>query len=232
MLGQQPLAVWSIAADYLVLSQEETPLLYSLVFGEGVVNDATSVVLFNAVQKINADTINGLTALHIFLNFLYLFTTSTLLGVGAGLVTAYILRGLYFSSFGTRMEIYGTVMFLIALRRAAFVFPLSILSNYMHRSGGESSKISGHHQFTHSGVTMDPTNATMITTTIVIVLFSTIVFGFMTKPLVDYLIPQTASSTKRNPNPYDPGSPKEDMRHPLLSLEESASENYFRWSIW
>nr|GEY55366.1 putative ribonuclease H-like domain-containing protein [Tanacetum cinerariifolium] len=64
-----------------VLCQEETPLLYSLVFGEGVVNDATSVVLFNAVQKINADTINGLTALHIFLNFLYLFTTRTLLGV-------------------------------------------------------------------------------------------------------------------------------------------------------
>nr|GEZ86031.1 sodium/hydrogen exchanger 4-like isoform X2 [Tanacetum cinerariifolium] len=66
-----------------VLSQEETPLQYSLVFGEGVVNDATLVVLFNAVQKINADTINGLTALHIFLNFLYPFTTSTLLGVGA-----------------------------------------------------------------------------------------------------------------------------------------------------
>lgn len=59
-----------------VLSQEETPLLYSLVFGEGVVNDATSVVIFNTVQKINADTINGLTALHICLNFLYLFTTS------------------------------------------------------------------------------------------------------------------------------------------------------------
>ncbi|PWA74764.1 cation/H+ exchanger, Cation/H+ exchanger, CPA1 family [Artemisia annua] len=325
-----------------VLSQEETPLLYSLVFGEGVVNDATSVVLFNAVQKINADTINGLTALHIFLNFLYLFTTSTVLGVAAGLVTAYILRGLYFGrhssvreislmvlvaylsymlaelfelsgiltvfftgvlmshyswhnvtessrittrhvwyafaalsfiaetfiflyvgmdaldyekwkvsalSFGTRMEIYSTVMFLIALGRAAFVFPLSILSNYMHRSGGESSKISGHHQmviwwaglmrgavsialtfkqFTHSGITMDPTNATMITTTIVIVLFSTIVFGFMTKPLVDYLLPQTALSTKRNPNPQDPGSPKEDMTLPLLSLEESASENLSR----
>ena len=73
-----------------VLSQEETPLLYSLVFGEGVVNDATSVVLFNAVQKINADTVNGLTALHIFLNFLYLFTTSTLLGVGVSTISCRI----------------------------------------------------------------------------------------------------------------------------------------------
>lgn len=64
-----------------VLSQEETPLLYSLVFGEGVVNDATSVVLFNVVQKINADTLTFQTALRIFLDFLYLFSTSTILGI-------------------------------------------------------------------------------------------------------------------------------------------------------
>nr|GEW14362.1 sodium/hydrogen exchanger 4-like isoform X2 [Tanacetum cinerariifolium] len=224
-----------------VLSQEETPLLYSLVFGEGVVNDATSVVLFNAVQKINADRINGLTAIHILLNFLYLFTTSTVLGVTAGLVTAYVLRGLSFGryAFATlsfiaetfiflyvgmdaldykkwKVSALSTVMFLIAFGRAAFVFPLSILSNYMHRSGGESSKISGHHQmviwwaglmrgavsialafkqFTHAGVTMDPTNATMITTTIVIVLFSTIPLT----PYVDVLplILWTITITKR-----------------------------------
>ncbi|KAI3496866.1 hypothetical protein L1887_39244 [Cichorium endivia] len=320
-----------------VLSQDETPLLYSLVFGEGVVNDATSVVLFNAVQKINAETLNGQTALRIFLDFLYLFTTSTLLGVSAGLVTAYILRGLYvgrhssvreialmvlvaylsymlaelfelsgiltvffagvlmshyswhnvtessrittryafatFSfiaetfiflyvgmdaldyekwkmsmlSFWTKMGLYSIVMLLILIGRVAFVFPLSIISNYMHRSGGESTKISKQHQlviwwaglmrgavsvalafkqFTHSGVTLDPTNATMITTTIVIVLFSTIVFGFLTKPLVDHLLPATNSSTVRNTG--DPGSPKEDMTLPLLSVEESASENLSR----
>ena len=50
----------------------------------------------------------------------------------------------------------------------------------------------------------------------------------MTKPLVDYLLPQSASSTKRYPNPHDPGSPKEDMTLPLLSLDESASENLSR----
>ncbi|PWA56227.1 cation/H+ exchanger, Cation/H+ exchanger, CPA1 family [Artemisia annua] len=49
-------------------------------------------------------------------------------------------------SFGTKMEMCSTVMLLIVLGRAAFVFPLSILSNYMHRSGGESSNISVHHQ--------------------------------------------------------------------------------------
>lgn len=64
-----------------ILHQDETPLLYSLVFGEGVVNDATSVVLFNAVQKIHFESLNGWTALRVFGNFLYLFFTSTILGI-------------------------------------------------------------------------------------------------------------------------------------------------------
>lgn len=68
-----------------VLHQDETPLLYSLVFGEGVVNDATSVVLFNAVQKIDVNRFNGWSALHVFLDFLYLFSTSTGLGVAVSL---------------------------------------------------------------------------------------------------------------------------------------------------
>ena len=36
--------------------QEATPTLYSLIFGEGVVNDATSIVLLRAVQKIRHGT--------------------------------------------------------------------------------------------------------------------------------------------------------------------------------
>lgn len=64
-----------------VLHQEETPLLYSLVFGEGVVNDATSVVLFNAIQKLDIHKIQGWTAFHVLTDFLYLFFTSTVLGI-------------------------------------------------------------------------------------------------------------------------------------------------------
>ncbi|KAL2472915.1 sodium/hydrogen exchanger 4 [Forsythia ovata] len=93
-----------------VLHQEETPLLYSLVFGEGVVNDATSVVLFNAIQKIDVNRIDGWTAVHIFVDFLYLFSTSTALGVAAGLFTAYILKGLYFGRHSTVREIALTVL--------------------------------------------------------------------------------------------------------------------------
>ena len=63
-----------------VLNQDETPLLYSLVFGEGVVNDATSVVLFNAIQSFDVTHIDPSIALHFTGNLLYLFVTSTLLG--------------------------------------------------------------------------------------------------------------------------------------------------------
>ena len=64
-----------------VLHQDETPLLYSLVFGEGVVNDATSVVMFNTVQKLDVNRLHGRQAVHILWDFMYLISTSTALGV-------------------------------------------------------------------------------------------------------------------------------------------------------
>lgn len=64
-----------------VLNQDETPLLYSLVFGEGVVNDATSVVLFNAIQSFDLTNINPRIALEFIGSFFYLFLASTFLGV-------------------------------------------------------------------------------------------------------------------------------------------------------
>ncbi|XP_016652691.1 PREDICTED: sodium/hydrogen exchanger 1-like [Prunus mume] len=88
-----------------VLNQDETPLLYSLVFGEGVVNDATSVVLFNAIQSFDLTHIDSRIALHFMGNFLYLFFTSTMLGVFAGLLSAYIIKKLYFGRHSTDREV-------------------------------------------------------------------------------------------------------------------------------
>lgn len=109
-----------------VLNQDETPLLYSLVFGEGVVNDATSVVLFNAIQSFDLSHISTSAALQFIGKFFYLFITSTMLGVvvspllshmstqwvnillfdvfifclvQAGLLSAYIIKKLYFGRF-------------------------------------------------------------------------------------------------------------------------------------
>ncbi|KAH7546816.1 hypothetical protein FEM48_Zijuj01G0241200 [Ziziphus jujuba var. spinosa] len=336
-----------------VLHQDETPLLYSLVFGEGVVNDATTVVLFNAIQKIDVTKLNSKAGLRLIVDFLYLFSTSTALGVTTGLLTAYALKTLYFGrqvtfmcftrskivlweisgysqtvsvkfsihwnlifqfayrhasireialmvlmaylsymlaevfcdnlvnswylfammsfvaetfiflyvgmdaldiekwrisklSFGTSVAIYATIILLMSLGRAAFVFPLSALSNYMNRRADRTYKITFRHQviiwwaglmrgavsialafkqYTFSGVTMDPTDAVMITNTIIVVLFSTVVFGFLTKPLISYLLPNSATN---NLSREESKILKEDMNLPLLSFEESATTNILR----
>ncbi|XP_022717896.1 sodium/hydrogen exchanger 4 isoform X3 [Durio zibethinus] len=369
-----------------VLHQDETPILYSLVFGEGVVNDATSVVLFNAIQKIDVTRVNSRTILQLIGDFFYLFSTSTALGVTFGLVTAYSLKTLYFGRhstvrelaimvlmaylsymlaellelsgiltvffcgilmshyawhnvtessrittrhifammsfvaetfiflyvgmdaldmekwkmtrvrfyaylssflnqftsvhltasgigsvllvieksnsmspillhsqsdcslcFGTLMSSFGSIVLLILLGRAASVFPLSAFSNYMNRRPQRSPSLTFKHQviiwwaglmrgavsialafkqFTYSGVTWDPVNAAMITNTIIVVLFTTLVFGFLTKPLIYYMLPHRVID--KNDSSVGSKSPKEDMALPLLSFEESVSTNILR----
>ncbi|KAJ4841181.1 Sodium/hydrogen exchanger 4 [Turnera subulata] len=259
-----------------VLHQDETPLLYSLVFGEGVVNDATSVVLFNAIQKLDVTRFNTKTGLHVIGNFLYLFSTSTILGITCGLLTAYILKTLYFGRHSSVREIalmglmaYLSYMLaeLCDLSGILTVFFCGILmSHYAWHNVTESSRITTRQvlletfiflyvgmdaldiekwkvtkviiwwaglmrgavsialafkQFTFSGVTWFPPNATMITSTIIVVLFTTLVFGFLTKPLVNHLVPHHG-------NHPEPKSPKDDMTLPLLSFEESAATNIER----
>nr|UTD53586.1 Na+/H+ exchanger 1 [Casuarina glauca] len=275
-----------------VLSQDETPFLYSIVFGEGVVNDATSVVLFNAIQSLNVNDIDALTALNLLGTFLYLFLTSTALGVAAGLISAYVIKTLYIgrhstdrevalmmlmaylsymlaelldlsgiltiffcgivmshytwhnvtessrittkhafatisfiaetfiflyvgmdaldidkwkssnASAGTSVAVSATLLALVLVGRAAFVFPIANITNCMKKR--ESTKIGLREQFIiwwaglmRGAVTIalsynqfansdDSTgeSALMITCTIIVVLFSTVVFGSITKPLI------------------------------------------------
>lgn len=55
------------------------------MFGEGVVNDATSIVLFNSAQSLDYSKINATITLKLIGNFLYLFFTSTALGIAVSL---------------------------------------------------------------------------------------------------------------------------------------------------
>lgn len=282
-----------------VLNQEETPLLYSLVFGEGVVNDATSVVLFNAIQRFDLSHFSSTVAWQLIGNFLYLFFTSTVLGVAVGLLSAYIIKKLYFGRHSTDREValmilmaylsymmaelfylsgiltvffcgivmshytwhnvtessrvttkhsFATLSFvseififlyvgmdaldiekwevvrkspgtsigvssillaLVLIGRAAFVFPLSFISNLTKKSQNEKIRFNqqvtiwwaglmrgavsvalAYNQFTKSGHTQQLGNAIMITSTITVVLFTTVVGGLLTKPLMRFLLPQ------------------------------------------
>ncbi|CAN6212639.1 unnamed protein product [Urochloa humidicola] len=303
-----------------VLNQDETPLLYSLVFGEGVVNDATSVVLFNALQNFDLNHIDAAVVLKFLGNFFYLFLSSTFLGVFSGLLSAYIIKKLYIGRHSTDREValmmlmaylsymlaelldlsgiltvffcgivmshytwhnvtessrvttkhaFATLSFiaetflflyvgmdaldiekwefasdspgksigissillgLVLVGRAAFVFPLSFLSNLTKKAPlekitfrqqiviwwaglmrGAVSIALAYNKFTRSGHTQLHGNAIMITSTITVVLFSTMVFGMMTKPLIRLLLPASSNTVTS-----EPSSPK-SLHSPLLT---------------
>ncbi|XP_022159222.1 sodium/hydrogen exchanger 2-like [Momordica charantia] len=298
-----------------ILNQDETPLLYSLVFGEGVVNDATSVVLFNAIQSLDLSKFDPKVALHFIGSFFYLFSLSTLLGVFVGLLSAYTIKKLYFGRHSTDREValmmlmaylsymlaelldlsgiltvffcgivmshytwhnvtessrvttkhaFATLSFisetfifvyvgmdaldiekwsfvsdspgtsvsvsaillgLVMVGRAAFVFPLSFLSNLAKKSPdqritlreqiiiwwaglmrGAVSIALAYHQFTRAGHTELRGNAMMITSTITVVLFSTMVFGLLTQPLIKWLIPHPKHTSSMLSDPATPKS--------------------------
>ncbi|KAK4795939.1 hypothetical protein SAY86_028265 [Trapa natans] len=311
-----------------VLNQDETPLLYSLVFGEGVVNDATSVVLFNAIQSFDLSHINSSIAFQFTGNFFYLFISSTMLGVLAGLLSAYIIKKLYFGRHSTDREValmilmaylsymlaelfylsailtvffcgivmshytwhnvtessrvttkhaFATLSFvaeififlyvgmdaldiekwqivknspgksigvssillgLVLTGRAAFVFPLSVLSNLTKKSKnqqitfnqqvtiwwaglmrGAVSMALAYNQVQGKGSLFSRSeaklrgNAFMITSTITVVLFSTVVFGLLTKPLMRLLLPSQKHLAGTTPS--EPSTPK-SLTWPLL----------------
>lgn len=76
-----------------VLHPEKQPTLFSLVFGEGVINDATSVVLLGAVNSMSASTGGWGNVGIMGLTFLWLFTTSTALGVVTGWLISLLIVG-------------------------------------------------------------------------------------------------------------------------------------------
>ncbi|KAK0601133.1 hypothetical protein LWI29_021507 [Acer saccharum] len=182
---------------------------------------------------------------HVFAMLSFIAETFIFLYVGMDVVDIEKWR-LNTLSVGNSLGIYGILILLILVGRAAFVFPLSALTNYMNR--GRSSSITfkqqvviwwagimrgavsialAFKQFTYSGVTSDPAHATMLNVTIVVVLITTMVFGFLTKPLVNYLLPSNGNSSSDNRS--EPKSPKEeDMTPPFFSLEESTSTNLLR----
>ncbi|KAK7821527.1 sodium/hydrogen exchanger 3 [Quercus suber] len=177
-----------------VLNQDETPLLYSIVFGEGVVNDATSIALFNAVQSLDVSNIDLLTALKLLGTFLYLFFTSTALGIAVSCFS------------GTSIAMRSTLFALVLVGRAAFVFPIANIKNCIKKRPSTKIELQkqfiiwwaglmrgavtalSYNQFANSDKTLIEDSALMITSTIVVVLFSTVVFGSITKPLIEAVL--------------------------------------------
>ncbi|XP_056170907.1 sodium/hydrogen exchanger 1-like isoform X2 [Syzygium oleosum] len=140
-----------------VLNQDETPLLYSLVFGEGVVNDATSVVLFNALQRFDLSHITSGIATRFAGSLFNLFFTSTLLGVAVGLLCAYIIKKLYFGRHSTDREVALMILMAYLSYMMAELFSLSgiltvffcgiVMSHYTWHNVTENSRVTTKHAF-------------------------------------------------------------------------------------
>lgn len=109
------IAATDSVATLQVLSQERFPLLYSMVFGEGVLNDATSVVILSTIQALNLQEARDVTAGIIglvFLDFLYLFVLSLILGAVCGLITAFLLRRFHFEHTAHEVALIGMTAYL------------------------------------------------------------------------------------------------------------------------
>lgn len=116
---------------------------------------------------------------------------------------------------GTSVGLSSILLGLVLLGRAASIFPLSLVANLLKvcpdgkitlkqqvtiwwagLMRGAVSMALAYNQFAKSGHTQILGNAFMITSTITIVLFTTVVFGLLTKPLMSFLLP-----TKPKPLP-------------------------------
>lgn len=138
---------------------------------------------------------------------------------------------------GKSIGVSSILLGLVLVGRAAFVFPLSSLSNLTKKSSHEKLNLEqqvtiwwaglmrgavsmalAYNQFTRSGHTHLPGNAIMITSTITVVLSSTVVFGMMTKPLIGILLPQAKYTMSMLSS--EPSSPK-SFTVPLLSNDQN-----------
>jgi NhaP-type Na+/H+ or K+/H+ antiporter len=81
-----------------MIDKQKHEKIYSILFGEGLVNDAVAIILFKSVTVIvpSQDTLNLDT--HTFFkligNFLYISVVSVLIGILTGLIHCIILKKL------------------------------------------------------------------------------------------------------------------------------------------
>ncbi|KAL1827404.1 hypothetical protein ACET3Z_005816 [Daucus carota] len=145
------------------------------------------------------------------------------------------------SSPGKSVGLSAVLLGLVMIGRASFVFPLSFVSNLTRKSKGEKVNLKqqviiwwaglmrgavsmalAYSQFTRFGHTQQPANAIILTSTITVVLFSTMVFGLMTKPLVRLLMPPSILSGDVLSS--EPSSPNYSTVPLLRSSQDPESE--------
>ncbi|KAG0239665.1 monovalent cation:H+ antiporter, CPA1 (nhx1) [Actinomortierella wolfii] len=101
------------------------PKLYSVIFGESILNDAVSIVMFETLKKYRGEEFHLGNVLHGISTFFFVFFVSLIIGVAIGLIAALALKR-------TNIYLYpGLESCIIALMAYASYF----FSNSIHLSG-------------------------------------------------------------------------------------------------
>ncbi|KAK9909394.1 hypothetical protein WJX75_001559 [Coccomyxa subellipsoidea] len=97
-----------------VLRPDRVPLLYSLVFGEGVINDATAVALLRAVQELGTSEkdLHASLVITVLIKFLYLFVASMFMGLAFGLGTSFLMKRFKSNSVPQEVALIGMLGYL------------------------------------------------------------------------------------------------------------------------
>ena len=88
-----------VIAAISIIKYDEQPKLFSLVFGEGIVNDAVAIILFNTVSMFvgeHTEQFTATTTFKIIGNFLLLGVASIGIGIVFGLIGSYCLKKMRF----------------------------------------------------------------------------------------------------------------------------------------
>lgn len=85
------LAATDSVAPLSLIKDTHYPDLHSILFGEGVINDAVALILFATVANINFDEFGSAIPM-LFFNFFKVTSLSILLGLFFGFVISYVLK--------------------------------------------------------------------------------------------------------------------------------------------
>lgn len=96
-----------IIAAISLISNEEHPKLASIIFGEGITNDAVAIILYKTVYVYtsSSETFTAFTPAIVMANFMKMACFSVILGVVVGILTALVLKHCRFMTSSNIQEI-------------------------------------------------------------------------------------------------------------------------------
>ena len=92
MYGAAISSIDPVATLAVLATSDAPPILYNLVFGESVLNDAVAIVLFRSIENAAGEGMTFLTLPRVLFQFCFLLVGSLVVGVGVGLACALLLK--------------------------------------------------------------------------------------------------------------------------------------------